>query len=151
MIRGVDGRRIVFWRFSLPPLSPLLRVIVEYAYNIHQVFRREANRSRFALPCKCAIIYLNVSQSTIPWIHARARVYNIFVPCIRVFETTLPQQLNGKSQWEIRNARGVLSPESIFLDISFGLIMRNEWQHNFLRSRLMQNLIINKNSRQFNN
>lgn len=104
MIRGVDGRRIVFLTFLSPPLFPLLRVIVEYAYNIHQVFRREAKRSRFALPCKCAIIYLNVSQSTIPWIHARARVFScrVFVYSRRRYLNSLMENHNGKSETPAR-------------------------------------------------
>lgn len=62
-------------------------VIVEYAYNMHQVFRREANDVRFALPCKCASNNLFKCNSvTILWM----RMYNIYV--LYVFDT-LPQQL----------------------------------------------------------
>jgi len=66
----------------------LSRVIVEYTYNMHQVFRREANQERFALPCKCARnnLFKCKSQS-----QSYGYAYIIF-SVLHIFDT-LPQQL----------------------------------------------------------
>lgn len=83
---------------------------------MHQVFRREANDVRFALPCKCARNNLFKCKSvTILWM----RIFNIYA--LYVFDT-LPQQLIENHIENQKHPQKHCSP--ILLEAPFAVVLQ---------------------------